>query len=185
MSTGSGRRGYLLDAGVVISLQRTGHLDVLASLGSHADLALVEEVYDELVRPRSGKYPRAASEAKAVLDAHVTVVSIDVGSDAAERLLALRARRTSARADLGESASIAWAVDHAEYIFVTRDAAASYLALEELQGRTRSFYHFLREAVELAALDRVTAKAIADAAEQSPGVNAAPPLWWTDWVSGR
>ncbi len=177
------RRRYLLDAGVVIALQRTGHLDALASLGVRCDMTLVEEVYDELVRPACGKHSLAASAARAVLDAQVSVVSIDVGTEAANRLLALRARRTSVKADLGESASIAWAAEHEDYVFVTRDAAASYVALEELRGRVRSFYYFLREAVEFAAFDRVTAKAIADAAQVTPGVLATPPLWWTDWVS--
>ena len=176
------RRAYLLDACTLVLLQRTGHLGILESLGAHFDLAVVEEVYDELTDPPRGRHKKAAQQAKALLDAHVMLVCIEVGTPASDRLAHLRAGRTNPKADLGEHASIAWAADNDRYWLLTRDGRSALLALEELRGRVRAVFDFLREAVEAQAIDRKIARAIAESARQ-PGINAVPPSWWDNFVA--
>ena len=177
---------YVLDAGVVIALQRTGHLDALASIATRFTLLVIEEVYDEVADPFGGKYAAEAAQAKAALDVHANVVSIDPTSDAGRRLDALRARKKkSTKADLGEAASIAWAFENADAVFVTRDYLASFLALDELHGRVTTFFQFLREAVEAGGLEPAKARLIATAASITDGVRAIPPLWWDAWLAGK
>ena len=179
-------RTDLLDAGVVIVLQRTGHLDALASIAAQFKLLVVEEVYDEVTNPPGGKYANEAAQAKAALDVHTESVSLDPTSDAARRLDALRSRKKKiTKADLGEAASVAWLLDHADTTFVTRDAAASFLALDELQSRVTTFFQFLRDAVDAGTLDAEKARLVATAAPITDGVRAVPPLWWDAWIAGK
>lgn len=170
-----------MDAGILIALQRTGYLRVLKDITALFTALVVEEVYDELVEPRNGRHQNRSEEARRELE-HVEVVSIVPGTQRAETLDALRARKSSVRADLGECASIAWALHDDDSVFVTRDRAAAYLALEELHGRARSFFSFLRSAAETGAIDRACAKAIGDLAQQ-PGVGETPPVWWDAWTA--
>jgi predicted nucleic acid-binding protein len=177
---------YLLDAGIVIALQRTKALNILAAVGVKIELLIVEEVYDEVVDPRGGKYSIEAKDARAVLDSHVKLVTIDPTSKAAMCLDALRSRkRKPTRTDLGEAASISWAVEHRDCTFVTRDAAAAYLALEELMGRVMSFFSFLRMTVDETALDATVVRDIGDVAPNTMGVRCVPPLWWNEWRDAK
>lgn len=179
---------YLLDANVIIPLQRTGHLDALVSIGACLDLLLVEEAYDEVTDPRGGKHTTEASSARAVLDANAMIICLDPASAAATRLDALRSRsKKRTKANLGETASIAWAFDQEDkVVLVTRDVAAAFLALDELpKTRVITFFRFLRDAVEADALSTDRARAIAIAATITNGVTATPPLWWDDWLSRR
>ena len=175
----------LIDAGFIIALQRVSHLDALQGLSARFSLVMVEEAYDEVTEPRSGKHATEARQAAIALEA-VSVQSIDPESQAAARLHALRTRRAKVtRADLGEDASIAWAADHPTFVFVTRDRGAAFLALNELRGRTMTLFHFLREAVEVGALEPARARAMADAISTTKGVSAVPPLWWQGWLDER
>jgi len=174
------RPSRLLDTGVVIMLQRIGHLDRLAELAKVFDLSVVEEVFDELTRPRNGKHAELAKAAQLALAA-VSKVSLDVGSVAAAALPKLLGQpREISRQD---AVSMAWILyEGTSHTFVTRDALCAYRALEELQGRrVLGVFAFLREAVEAGALTRMAVQQIAEAAVSTNGVRERLPSWWTTW----
>jgi hypothetical protein len=103
---------YLLDSGIVIALQRVGHLGALSNISTKLPLLIVEEAYDEVVEPRGGKYVTESKQAQSTLDGCATTVTIDPTGEAAVRLSALRSRKSKGTvAGLGEAASIAWAFD--------------------------------------------------------------------------
>jgi hypothetical protein len=190
MNEGLGPTTYLVDTGVVLGFQKAGHLDALADAGHGISLVLVEEVYDEVTDPRNDKHAVAARDAKRLIDASkVRVCSISLGSPAAATHSSIRAGKKSATADLGESASIAFAVHNAGFTFVTNDAAASLRGLQGLRGRTLSFHPFLALLVESGALLRHRSEAIAIAIRKLSDWRAIQPVWWDDWVmrqhSGR
>jgi hypothetical protein len=146
-------------------------------------LALVEEVYDEVTEPRNGRHAAAAQDAKRLIDASkLGVCRITLGSPAAATHSLLRAGKKSATADLGESASIAFAVHNAGFSFVTNDAAASLRGLQELRGRTLSFHPFLALLVESGALLRHRSETIAIAIQRLADWRAIEPVWWQDWI---
>ncbi|MCC6667713.1 MAG: hypothetical protein IT375_28465 [Polyangiaceae bacterium] len=177
---------YLLDANAVIPLQRTGQLDALVAIGAKLQLLVVEEVYDELCEPRGGKLSREAAEMRRALDGNVTLASIEPESAASARFDALKARkRGGIKSNLGEAASVAWAADHDDVVFVTRDAAAAFLALNELGSRVTTFFQLIREAVELGALAPSKARLIGDTCSVTSGVEADPPLWWNEWLVSK
>lgn len=177
---------YLLDAGILIGLQKIGHLDALASIATKVTLVIVEEVYDELTEPRGGKHRTEAGLAKVALDLHTTQVSIDPMGAAGRRLDALRARKRKATAaDLGEDASVAWAFDQKDCVLVTRDFAGAFLALDELRGRAMTFFHFIYDVVDAGALPIAKAREIGAATPVTPGVTLTPPLWWKEWLADR
>jgi len=177
---------YLLDSGIVIALQRVGHLGALSNISTKLPLLIVEEAYDEIVEPRGGRYVTESKQAQSTLDGCATTVTIDPTGEAAVRLSALRSRKSKGTvAGLGEAASIAWAFDQNDCVFVTEDVAATFLALDELRGRVITFFSFLRVAVDAGGLDVAAARAIGEATPTAQGVQRAPPSWWSTWVGDR
>jgi hypothetical protein len=177
-------RRYLLDTGIVLIFQKTGHLEALTLATRTVNILLVEEVYDEVTEPRNDKHKEAASAAKTTLDdSDAEVVSILLGSPVADTYSALRGGKQSATANVGESASIAYAAHNRDVVFVTNDRAASFLALRELRGRTMTF-HTLTVLVDDRAMVRHRAKEVVDAIPGVKDLWAVRPLWWDDWVLG-
>ena len=85
---------YVLDTGVVVGLQKSGHLGVLANAARAVRIVLVEDVYDELTAPRGGKRAVEAKDAKALIDASdVKTESILMGSPMADAYESLRTGR--------------------------------------------------------------------------------------------
>jgi hypothetical protein len=115
-------------------------------------------------------------------ESNVQVYSIALGSPAAKTHEQIRAGRKSSTADLGESASIAYAVHRDSCTFVTNDAAASLRSLQELRGRTLSFHPFLALLVESRVLPLFRSEKIASAIQTLSDWRAVQPLWWNDWV---
>ncbi len=67
---------YVLDTGVVVGLQKSGHLGVLANAAKAVRLVLVEDVYDEVIAPRGGKRAVEAKEAPLIDASDVKTESI-------------------------------------------------------------------------------------------------------------
>lgn len=175
-------RTYVLDACIVIAFQKTGHLPVLIDLSEQVKLVIVEEVQDELVNKASR---HDAEQWRSVLvNSKIGVESIDASDPAASVLAIFRTGKANDK-DKGEAASIAWAVDKPDAIFISRDAGAAFHALDELRGRAMSFFQFLAELVELQALDPSVAAQVADDAARTPNVMARPPHWWPDFVQSH
>ena len=178
-------RRYVLDAGIFVALQRARYLSVLVDISAHAEMVVLEEVREELIDKAKPKYPKAAEQIRVILDdSQIVVESIDASDPAAYVMAALRAGKTS-DADMGEAASIAWTISQPEAVFVTRDAAGAFRALEERRGRVMGFFQFLAELVESGALESSVAGQIADDVARTPGVMARAPLWWADWIRSR
>jgi hypothetical protein len=182
MIAGTPLRVYVLDTGIAIALQRAGHLSVLGEVSTKTPLIFLEEVVDELTDVPS-KHAKRAQEIQGLLaTSSIRQESIDASDPAGIRLGALRAGKTSG-ADVGEAASIAWAADKTDAIFVTRDEHAALRGLEELRGRTVGFFGWIAELVEIKALDASVARQIGDDVLAAPGVCARQPLWWRDWLA--
>ncbi len=176
---------YVLDTGVVVGLQKSGHLGVLAKAARAVRIVLVEDVYDEVTAPRGGKRAVEAKEAKTLIDASdVKTESIPMGSPMADAYEALRAGKSSPTADVGEAASIAYAIHHPVAVFVANDRAAALRGLQELRGRTMSFHPFLRELVDSRSVTRREAEQIGKDIRKLNDWNAPEPLWWFDWALG-
>lgn len=177
-------RAYVLDTGIVCALQRAGHLSVLGSLSEKATLVLLEEVVDELVDVPP-KHAKLAEQVRGLLrSSGIRQESIDAGSPGAVRLSTLRAGKTS-DADMGEAASIAWAAEELDAVFVTRDQEAALRGLEELRGRTLGLFGWIAELVEGAILDGSVARQIGEDVVTAPFVSARPPLWWREWLDNQ
>jgi hypothetical protein len=176
---------YVLDTGVVVGLQKSGHLGVLANAAKAVRLVLVEDVYDELIAPRGGKRAVEAKEAKTLIDASdVQKESILIGSPMADAYESLRTGKTSPTADVGEAASIAYAIHHPEAVFVANDRAAALRGLQELRGRTMSFHPFLRVLVDSRGVTRREAEQLGKDIRKLSDWSAPEPLWWFDWALG-
>ncbi|WP_437835482.1 hypothetical protein [Sorangium sp. So ce1153] len=185
MTTGAALRAYVLDTGVLIALQRAGHLSILVDVSERVPLVVLEEVRDELIVDAGPRHARAAEQARITLEgSQIRVEAIAIADPAAARLQALRAGKTSA-SDLGEAASIAWAGSRPEASFVTRDGQAALQGLEELRGRAMGFFQFLAELVDLGVLDVSVAAQAAEDTVKASGVTARAPLWWSDWVKSH
>jgi predicted nucleic acid-binding protein len=181
MTSVAAAREYVLDAGILIALQRAGHLSAIVEVSEKVTLVLLEEVYDELVRGPSN-HAKAAEQARSTLaQSRVGVMSIDHRDPAAAKLAAMRSGKTST-ADLGEAASIAWATERASAVFVTADAKAALRGLEELRGRAIGFFQFLAEIMDLGGMDATLAAQIADDLRPSGLASVREPLWWRDWA---
>ncbi|WP_437944908.1 hypothetical protein WME98_28435 [Sorangium sp. So ce296] len=175
----------MLDTGVLVALQRAGHLSILVDISERVTLVMLEEVRDELIVDAKPKHAKAAEQARITLEgSRIRVEEIQIADPAAARLQALRAGKTSA-SDLGEAASIAWAMSRPEASFVTRDGQAALLGLEELRGRAMGFFQFLAELVDLGALDVSVAGQVAEDTVKASGVTARVPLWWPDWIQSH
>jgi hypothetical protein len=178
---------YLLDTGIVVGFQKAGHLDALVQAASRVSLAIVEEVYDEIVTDAMmTKHRAAATEAKELIGTSRMVVrSLKLASVEAATHAAIRAGKTSATADIGESASIALAAHDGDVIFVTNDAAASLLALQELRGRTMSFHPFLAMLVDSAAMAADKCATIAADIQKARDWRVKEPAWWVEWLKSQ
>jgi hypothetical protein len=177
---------YLLDTGIVLGFQKSGHLDALTDSARVLPIGLVEEVYDEITDPRGDRHKKAAAEAQTAIDgSRIEVRSIALGSAAAQTMGTLRLGKTSRTADLGEAASIAVAAHDPVLTFVTNDAAASLRALQELRGRTLSFHPFLALVVEAGGLSSERAAHIAKAIQALSDWRATHPHWWERWLDTR
>jgi len=179
---------YLLDANVVIVFQKSGRLDALVAAASHVEMAMVDDVYDELTVPRPGK-PRTPEmrEAESLLKGSaIQVEPISVSSPEDGIRTNLRARGTRGA---GEAASVAFAVSRDDHIVVTTDrkavagAAKLYSELPGEVGRILGLHAFLRTLEERDALRLAVATDVSDAAQKES--NLEPPLWWQGWTSAH
>jgi len=169
---------FVLDTGVVIGFQKAGRLDDLVDASRVVSLALIEEAFDEIVRPRNGKHKAAAASAQAALTASgMTIIALDVAGPEATTLAELRSGKTSP-SDLGEAASIAYSIHHDDCTFVTNDAAAALQSLGELRGRTMAFFPFVAHLVESEAMKFEVAELLAMKIPTLPDWRAVIPTWW-------
>ncbi len=174
---------YLLDTGIIFGFQKSKHLDALVGASRVVNLAIVEEVYDEVVTHALTKHRGHATEAKELLaTSKVAIHRLKLASPEAATHQAIRAGKSSATADLGESASIAWAIHNATVTFVTNDPAAARRSLQELRGRTMSFHPFLAMLGERGAVPVERCAKIAVAVQALTDWGAREPLWWSRWL---
>lgn len=174
---------FLPDAGILIRVQRAGHLPALAAAAATAPMALAQEVYDELTKPRQGKHALLAKQAKQILDgSQIQLRSVQLGSPAATSFTRLRGNKTNVVADRGECASVALAIHDPTLRFVTIDRSMTFTALNELPGRVLTLHRFLRELVEGTHLARQAARDIADTVRPQGGMHAPEPEWWAAWI---
>ena len=149
------------------------------------DTGVVVDVYDEVTAPRGGKRAVEAKDAKALIDTSgVKTESILMGSPMADAYDSLRTGKTSPTADVGEAASIAYAIHHPGAVFVANDRAAALRGLQELRGRTMSFHPFLRVLVDSRGVTRREAEQIGKDIRKLNDWNAPEPLWWFEWALG-
>lgn len=175
-------RRYVLDACIVIAFQKSGHLPRLIDLSERVKLVVVEEVQDEILKKASRQDAQQCRNA--LNKSKIQLEGIDANDPAAKIFAIFRGGKATDK-DRGESASIAWAVDKPDAVFISRDAGAVFHALEELRGRVLSFFQFLAELVELGALDISVAAQVADDAGRTPHVMARLPHWWPEFVQSR
>jgi hypothetical protein len=98
---------HLLDTGIVLAFQKSGHLDALTDASSASAIAIVEEVYDEITDPRGGRHAAAAADARILIDgSKIQVVSVALGSIEAATLTVFRTGKSSASSDRGEAAFV-------------------------------------------------------------------------------
>lgn len=169
---------FVLDTGVVLGFQKAAQLAVLVQASQKVPLILIEEMYDEIVRPRNNKHSEQARQAKELFQASAfMVVSLDVDGSEAAILAKLRGGKASP-SDMGEAASIAYAYSHEECIFVTNDAAAALQALTELRGRTMAFFPFVAELVRASAMDENDARRLSTTIPALRDWRATVPTWW-------
>lgn len=147
-------------------------------------MAIVEEVRDELLVPRSDTPGVKRKELEEALKAsQVQIHAIRSGSrEAAVRAELLREKVN--HRGRGEAASIAIAVYDAGAVLVTEDWNAVKKAYRELHGeagRAIRLHSFMRLLVERGSLSLEAAFAAATAAKQES--NIEPPLWWAAWAT--
>jgi predicted nucleic acid-binding protein len=180
--------GYLLDTNTVVVFQKARRLDALVASASKVQMAMVDDVYDELTRPRRGK-PKTAEmteAATALRGSAIMLEEIVVGSpEDATRTSLLN--RTRGRPGAGEAGCVAFAVSRHDRVIVTtdRDAVGSparlYAELPGEVGRMIGLHAFLRTLVERGALEPEVATHVSDTAQAERNSNLAPPLWWASW----
>ncbi len=172
---------YLLDSDVVIPFQRADGLDALAAAAKVVPMAIVDDVFEELTRPKKPTDPvphwmKKADEA--LRRSSIELIEVFAGSaEDTTRDVLMRVVGT------GEAASVAVAARRSELIFVTEDARAIhgnpklYRELPGDVGRVMGLHAFLRVLVERGALSAKLARAVAVSRD------LVPPLWWSDWAA--
>lgn len=173
---------YLLDAGIVIGFQQANLLADLVTLARTLPMAIVEEVHDELTDAARGKPAEARRASEALDGSDIDVVKILVGSDAARTLTEMRDGRSSVKdKDLGEDASIAFAMFDPRFTFVSHERVAIFCAVSCLEGRVMTFHPFLRTAVARGAITRGRAVALGTAVLAAKKSWPPAPVWWHRW----
>lgn len=179
---------YLLDANVLVDFQAAGALPSLAAAAERCELALAEQVYDELTLETPDDTPtRVGSKrhaASVLAGSKLRSLQVTPGT-AQERLLrALLAPIASvSKKDQGEAASVALASGDPSLVFVTGDRVAALWALNELWGtgeRVLRVPSFVRLLYERDALPSSAVLVVASRAA-SHGV---VPTWWERWLAG-
>jgi len=179
---------FLLDANVLLDFQNAGELPALVQAAQRVDMAIAEEVYEEVTHPKAGHSPELIGkkrQAKLALDAGwIRTIEILPGSESAilkQQLLA--GHQTLKDKDRGEAASIAIAASDAGLLFVTGDKTAVLWALNELfhsGERVMRVPVFVRTLFDRGALPGAVVKRVA---ERAAG-HGVPPSWWASWLGG-
>lgn len=178
---------FLLDANVLLDFQNAALLPALVGAAQVVDLAVAEQVFDEVTLPKAndssdliGKKRQAAH---ALREARIAKIEIIPGTREAELMQALLAPlQPLNEKDHGEAASIAIASSNADLLFVTGDKTAVLWALNELFHKGERVMRvpiFVRTLLERAALDASTVRGVAARAAS----HGAIPTWWASWVA--
>jgi len=179
---------YLLDANVIVVFQKAARLAELVTAASTIQMAMVDDVYDELTIPKPGKpiTPEMREAARVLSGSAVAIEVILASSPEDVTRTSLRARGNPGA---GEAASVAFASPRGDHIVVTADrravagAARLYAELPGETGRIVGLHTFLRMLVERGALEPAIAAEVAGAAHHAS--NLSPPIWWQAWVAAR
>ena len=177
----------LLDANVLVDFQRADLLGELVKASATVEMAVVEQVLDEVTLVReedSSDTVGRKRKARALLtQARLQTLEILPRTPEAALLQTLLTPvNTVRRKDQGEAASVAVATGDPRLVFVTGDKTAVLWSLNELFGsgeRVMRIPVFVRTLHAKDALGAVTVKRIAERAA-SHGV---VPSWWDDWLA--
>lgn len=178
---------FLLDTNVLLDFQNSGLLPSLVRAAQTLDMAVAEQVFDEVTLPEVddssdlvGKKRRAA----AALDGErITKIEIIPGTREATLMQTLLAPLTTVKKkDQGEAASIAIAASNADLLFVTGDKTAVLWALNELfhtGERVMRVPVFVRTLFDRGALPVSAVRQVAERAAS----HGAVPSWWQSWLA--
>lgn len=166
---------YVLDADVLVHLQRAGVAPAVAALGP-LPVVLTDQVWHEfVVAPQSaGASAMTVAEAKTLaqtMAGHPTVILS--GSPEAAMLAALL--RPPVTEDAGELSVIAYAACHDDAVAVLFDRKALHRGVEELRGRVRSVHGFL-EVLERHGLSRASSDLVSQRLRTQYAFKE--PHWW-------
>lgn len=178
---------FLLDANVLVDFQSAGLLAQLAAAAEAVDMAVAEQVLDEVTLQGPGESPALVGkrrEAARVLGAaRIRTMEILPGTAAAVLMQALLAPvRAVDRKDQGEAASVAIAASEPDLLFVTGDKTGVLWGLNELYHsgeRVMRIPMFVRTLFERGALDTTAVRSVAPQATS----HGATPSWWATWVA--
>lgn len=178
---------FLLDANILIDFQNANVLPSLVHAAQSVEMAVAEEVFDEITLPKPHDTPGTVGKkrqaAEALKDAPITKLELLPGTPEAKLIQSLLAPlRSVTEKDQGEAASIALAASDARLLFVTGDKTAVLWALNELfhtGERVMRVPVFVRTLFDRRALP---ANAIRQVAERAVS-HGATPSWWPSWLA--
>ena len=175
---------FLLDANVLLDFQNASLLPALAKAADVIQMAMAEQVFDEVTRPEPGDSSDLIGKKKQaalVLQfAPIEVLEIFPGTPAAALMRAL-VPLPSGR-DQGEAASIALAASDPDLLFVTGDKKGVLWALNELfhsGERVMRVPVFVRTLFERGVLEAAALKGVAERAV----AHGVIPSWWASWIA--
>lgn len=177
---------FLLDTNVLLDFQNAGILSALVNAAQTVDMAVAEEVFDEVTLPKqddSGALVGNKRQAAAALaSARIEKLEIIPGTrEAALKQALLAPLQTVREKDQGEAASIALAAGDPTLLFVTGDRIAVLWALNELfhtGERVMRVPVFVRALLERRALTANDVRQVAAYAAS----HSATPSWWSSWL---
>ena len=178
---------FLLDANVFLDFQNGGLLPELVTAAQVVDMAVAEQVFDEVTLPKPGDSSALVGKkrqaALVLREARINKLEIAPATPEAELMQSLLAPlQTLKNKDQGEAASIAIAARDPSLLFVTGDKTAVLWALNELFHKGERVMRvpvFVRTLFESKALDRATVRGIAERAS----CHGAVPSWWASWLA--
>jgi hypothetical protein len=166
---------YVLDADVLVHLQRAGIASAVVALGP-LPVVLTDLIWHEfVVAPQSaGASPRTVAEARTLAQTMVGQATVILsGSPEAAILAALL--RPPVTEDSGELSVIAYAACHDDAIAVLFDRKALHRGVEELRGRVLSVHGFL-EVLERHGLSRANSDLVSQRLRRQYAFRE--PHWW-------
>ncbi|MBI5495092.1 MAG: hypothetical protein HY904_08685 [Deltaproteobacteria bacterium] len=171
-------RVHVLDANGISLFRAAGLLANLGHAAVTVRMAVVEEVHAELTRKGA---PDAAALRVWQGWQHIKVEPLPARGSMADTLKALRSTRQPGNLrDMGEHASIAWAVHTRGAVFVTHDQKATVTAVRE-KVEVMTSHGFVQCLQETGLLMPDECRRLSTTER---GFRDCAPTWWAGWLAG-